>query len=100
MGLVGPRPALPAEVATLDPQLNARLTVKPGMTGLWRVEARDLAGYDVHRRLDLVYVRTWSSTLDLTVIARTAAILGSRFLQALVPTRLRSAQPPVRPPFE
>jgi lipopolysaccharide/colanic/teichoic acid biosynthesis glycosyltransferase len=100
MSLVGPRPALPAEVAPLDRQLNARLTVKPGATGLWRVETRDLAGYDVHRRLDLVYVQTWSSALDLTIIARTAAILGSRVLQALVPTRLRSVQPPVRRPFE
>ena len=99
MSLVGPRPALPAEVAPLDHQLNARLTVKPGMTGLWRVETGDLAGYDVHRRLDLVYVRTWSSGLDLTIIARTLALVGTRFLQALVPARLRSGSEPVRGPF-
>src|SRR5439155_25047334 len=40
MSLVGPRPALPSEVANFDEELQARHRVRPGITGLWQVEAR------------------------------------------------------------
>ena len=83
MGLVGPRPALPAEVASFDAELNRRLGVKPGITGLWQVEARDLPNFDLYRRFDLLYVRNWSLGLDLSVIARTVVVVALRGLSAL-----------------
>ena len=71
MSLVGPRPALPGEVATFDDELLERTDVKPGMTGLWQVEARTNAAFSAYRRLDLHYVENWSLTLDLKILLAT-----------------------------
>ncbi|GGI03980.1 sugar transferase [Egicoccus halophilus] len=87
MSLVGPRPALPEETVHFDPELASRTRVKPGVTGLWQVEARDLASFDLYRRYDLLYVENWSLSLDLAVIARTATSVVVRGLRALVPQR-------------
>jgi len=71
MSLVGPRPALPAEVAQFDPQLMARLEVKPGLTGLWQVEARDDPAFERYQKLDLYYVGNWSIRLDMAILLST-----------------------------
>ena len=92
MSLVGPRPALPDEVAQFDDQLTARLTVKPGVTGLWQVEARDLPSFDLYRRYDLLYVQNWSLGLDLAITARTVAVVGLRAGRALLPARFRPSE--------
>jgi exopolysaccharide biosynthesis polyprenyl glycosylphosphotransferase len=89
MSLVGPRPALATEVAQFDDRLHARLTVKPGMTGLWQVEARDLPSFDLYRRFDLMYVQNWSLSLDLAIIARTVTVVLLRGVKVLLPARLR-----------
>jgi exopolysaccharide biosynthesis polyprenyl glycosylphosphotransferase len=91
MSLVGPRPALPSEVAQFDDRLIARLTVKPGVTGLWQVEARDLPNFDLYRRFDLLYVQNWSLSLDLAIIARTVTVVALRSVLAVMPARLRGA---------
>jgi exopolysaccharide biosynthesis polyprenyl glycosylphosphotransferase len=72
MSLVGPRPALPAEVADFPVDLQARHQVRPGITGLWQVEARDNPSFDAYRRLDLFYVDNWSLLLDLIIVLGTA----------------------------
>ncbi|MBO0732211.1 MAG: exopolysaccharide biosynthesis polyprenyl glycosylphosphotransferase, partial [Acidimicrobiaceae bacterium] len=59
MSLVGPRPALPTEVAQFDAELLERTLVPAGLTGLWQVEARDNPSFDAYRRLDLFYVDNW-----------------------------------------
>lgn len=92
MSLVGPRPALPGEVAQFDERLNVRLTVKPGMTGLWQVEARDLPSFDLYRRYDLLYVQNWSFGVDLAVIARTIVVVTLRAGRALWPGRSTQAE--------
>jgi exopolysaccharide biosynthesis polyprenyl glycosylphosphotransferase len=89
MSMVGPRPALPDEVAEFDEQLVTRATVKPGVTGLWQVEARDLPSFDLYRRYDLLYVRNWTVGFDAAIIAHTVTVVGIRSLRALVPARLR-----------
>lgn len=71
MSLVGPRPALPAEVATFDDVLLNRTKVLPGITGLWQVEARDNPSFAAYRRLDLFYVDNWSISLDLIILMAT-----------------------------
>jgi lipopolysaccharide/colanic/teichoic acid biosynthesis glycosyltransferase len=72
MSLVGPRPALPAEVAEFPIELRERHRVRPGITGLWQVEARDNPSFDAYQRLDLFYVENWSLALDLVVMLGTA----------------------------
>lgn len=77
MSLVGPRPALPSEVAQFDERLLARHQVTPGVTGLWQVEAREVPGLGAYTRLDLFYVENWSVTLDLAIMVSTiSAVLG------------------------
>ena len=71
MSLVGPRPALRREVDAFPVELHRRHQVRPGMTGLWQVEARDNPAFDAYRRLDLFYVENWSLALDLVIILGT-----------------------------
>ena len=79
MSLVGPRPALPKEVAQYDIDTVRRLDVRPGLTGLWQVSGRSNLPWDETVRLDAYYVDNWSVMQDLTILMRTAgAVLGSR----------------------
>jgi exopolysaccharide biosynthesis polyprenyl glycosylphosphotransferase len=71
MSLVGPRPALPREVASYDIWHRRRLSVRPGMTGLWQVEARMEADFDGRAQLDLRYIDQWSLWMDLRIMLRT-----------------------------
>jgi len=75
MSLVGPRPALPEEVAQFDPELMRRHAVKPGVTGLWQIEARDNPSFHAYRRLDLWYVDNLSIGLDLWILLATVPIV-------------------------
>jgi exopolysaccharide biosynthesis polyprenyl glycosylphosphotransferase len=79
MSLVGPRPALAAEVACYSGYMRRRLVVKPGMTGLWQVSGRSDVSWEEAERLDLHYVENWSLALDLQVLWKTgsAVIRGS-----------------------
>ena len=79
MSLVGPRPALPEEVASYGGHMRRRLVVKPGMTGLWQVSGRSDLSREEAERLDLYYVENWSLALDLQVLwkTRSAVIRGS-----------------------
>lgn len=77
MALVGPRPALPEEVARYDVDPTRRLVVKPGLTGLWQVSGRSDLSWAESVRLDVRYVDNWSLRLDLHILLRTAkAVLG------------------------
>ncbi len=78
MSLVGPRPALPEEVAQFDLELMRRHAVKPGVTGLWQIEARDNPSFHAYRRLDLLYVDNLSIGLDLWILVATVPIVIAR----------------------
>jgi lipopolysaccharide/colanic/teichoic acid biosynthesis glycosyltransferase len=82
MSVVGPRPAQASEVAAFDEQLLARLTVLPGITGLWQVEARDSSSFQAYQRLDLFYVENWSVSLDLAILLSTVQTVGARGIRA------------------
>jgi exopolysaccharide biosynthesis polyprenyl glycosylphosphotransferase len=71
MSLVGPRPPLPEEVEKYDVWHRRRLSMKPGITGLWQVEARHDPDFDSWVEHDLVYIDDWSIWLDLKILART-----------------------------
>ncbi len=78
MSLIGPRPALPREVAQYAPHVNRRLEVRPGLTGLWQVSGRSNLSWDDTVRLDLYYVDNWSMPQDLSIMAQTVkAVLFS-----------------------
>lgn len=72
MSLIGPRPALPSEVDMYDEYARRRLSVRPGITGLWQVSGRSDLSWDETVRLDLYYVDNWSFTQDLSILVRTA----------------------------
>ncbi|TAM69732.1 MAG: sugar transferase, partial [Chloroflexota bacterium] len=79
MSLVGPRPPLPREVEAYDLWHRRRLSMKPGITGLWQVSARGEPEFDRWVSLDLDYIDRWSLWLDLKIMARTIpAMLGGR----------------------
>ena len=71
MSLVGPRPPLPSEVAKYDTWHRRRLSMKPGMTGLWQVGARHNPEFDQWVEQDLEYIDSWSLWLDIKIMART-----------------------------
>jgi exopolysaccharide biosynthesis polyprenyl glycosylphosphotransferase len=79
MSLVGPRPPLPHEVASYDVWHRRRLSMKPGITGLWQVEAREEPEFDRWVERDLSYIDRWSLVLDLKILARTipAVLVGT-----------------------
>ncbi|UUZ57645.1 sugar transferase [Nocardioides sp. B-3] len=71
MSLVGPRPQRDFEVEQYDHVASRRLTVRPGMTGLWQVSGRSDLTYDEAIRLDVHYVENWSMTSDLIILWKT-----------------------------
>lgn len=77
MSLVGPRPAPPREIAGYDVWHRRRLSMRPGITGLWQVRARLDDDFDVRAQLDLTYIDAWSLWLDLKILLRTIpAVVG------------------------
>jgi lipopolysaccharide/colanic/teichoic acid biosynthesis glycosyltransferase len=71
MSLVGPRPPLPAEVDGYDVWHRRRLSMKPGITGLWQVQARRDPDFDRWVQKDLEYIDRWSLMLDLKIVLGT-----------------------------
>jgi len=70
MSLVGPRPNLPAEVDAYAEWHKKRLSVSPGITGLWQVSGRSDLTFDEMVLLDIYYVEDWSVALDLNILLR------------------------------
>ena len=79
MSLVGPRPALPSEVALYTPHQCLRLGVLPGLTGLWQVSGRADLSFERAVELDLYYIQHRSFWLNLRLLVLTVpAVLGGR----------------------
>jgi exopolysaccharide biosynthesis polyprenyl glycosylphosphotransferase len=75
MSLVGPRPHPIDEVNHYELHHYRRLDVKPGITGLWQVTARDCRSFELNMHLDLTYIENWSLLLDLRILASTIRVL-------------------------
>jgi lipopolysaccharide/colanic/teichoic acid biosynthesis glycosyltransferase len=75
MSLVGPRPPLAYEVDHYEPWQLERLTVRPGITGLWQVSGRNRLTHDQMCKLDIEYVRSWSLAKDLQIMVRTPWVM-------------------------
>ena len=77
MTLVGPRPTS-FSANTYDLWHTARLEVRPGLTGLWQVEARSEVSFDERLRLDIAYVRGMSPALDARILLHTVLSVARR----------------------
>jgi exopolysaccharide biosynthesis polyprenyl glycosylphosphotransferase len=71
MSLVGPRPPTFDEVPHYDLWQRRRLSLRPGITGIWQVAARGDPSFDRWVALDLEYIDNWSPLLDLRILAST-----------------------------
>jgi lipopolysaccharide/colanic/teichoic acid biosynthesis glycosyltransferase len=75
MTLVGPRPPIPYEVDFYPPRWLGRLSVKPGLTGLWQVSGRNELDYAEMVELDLEYVERRSLRLNAMILLRTIKVV-------------------------
>ena len=79
MSIVGPRPALPCEVAAYPARALGRLAVKPGITGVWQVSGRADIGFDKMIDMDLAYAASRTILLDIILILMTfRAVVSAR----------------------
>ncbi len=78
MSLVGPRPFTLSESSEINGWAARRFEVRPGMTGLWQVSGRSELSWQDLRRLDYIYVASWSFWWDLKILWQTPTIVGRR----------------------
>ncbi len=75
MSIVGPRPPLPYEYECYEEWHKKRVTVKPGLTGLWQVQGRSSVPFDQMVRLDIHYIENWSLSMDLKIMLWTLPVM-------------------------
>lgn len=75
MSIVGPRPAIPHEVAEYNDYQRQRLLVKPGLTCIWQVSGRNSIGFDEWVDMDLEYIENRSLWMDIKLIFKTVGVL-------------------------
>lgn len=79
MSMVGPRPLIPEEAALVKGRYSERMRVRPGITGPWQILGRSDIPFEEMVKLDYMYVATWSSRQDLTLLLRTVgAVIRAR----------------------
>lgn len=71
MSLVGPRPALPKEVALYDLSARRRLNAVPGLTCVWQVSGRSNLAFPIQCEMDIAYIRQQSLRYDIELLVRT-----------------------------
>lgn len=75
MSIVGPRPAIPHEVAEYNDYQKQRLLVKPGLTCIWQVSGRNSIGFDEWVDMDLEYIEKRNLWIDIKLIFKTVGVL-------------------------
>ena len=79
MSLVGTRPPLIGEVSLYELHHRARLSIKPGITGMWQVSGRsDITDFEEVVRLDKSYIENWSIELDIKILLKTVLAVFKR----------------------
>ena len=79
MSLVGTRPPTVDEVAAYDLHHKVRLSMKPGLTGMWQVSGRsEITDFEEIVRLDAYYIENWSLKLDLKIILKTFKVVFAK----------------------
>jgi exopolysaccharide biosynthesis polyprenyl glycosylphosphotransferase len=75
MSIVGPRPAVPSEVARYDAWQRRRLSVRPGLTCVWQVSGRNEISFEEWMYLDMQYIDHWSFAQDFQLILKTLPVV-------------------------
>ena len=76
MSLVGTRPPTANEYEEYDLHHKIRLSMKPGLTGMWQVSGRsDITDFDEVVRLDTKYIENWSLLLDIKILFKTFKVV-------------------------
>lgn len=75
MSVVGPRPAVPKEVAQYQPWQRRRLSVRPGLTCIWQVSGRNQISFEEWMYLDMRYIDHWSLAEDISLILKTLPVV-------------------------
>ncbi|ANU27633.1 sugar transferase [Planococcus versutus] len=79
MTIVGPRPALPDEVAQYTNYEKQRISVTPGLTCFWQVNGRSNISFKEWVEMDLDYIRNRTTAVDIKLIFKTILVLfGSK----------------------
>lgn len=79
MSLVGTRPPTVDEFKNYEPKHKARVSMVPGLTGLWQVSGRsNIKNFDDVVKLDMEYIDNWSIMLDIKIILKTVCIIFFR----------------------
>ena len=71
MSFIGPRPPIPSEVVKYELKHLKRISVKPGITGLWQVTLRNDNDFDNWVEKDIEYIDNWSFDMDLKIFIKT-----------------------------
>ena len=71
MSFVGPRPPIIEEVKQYELKHLKRISVKPGITGLWQVTLRKNNDFDTWVAKDIEYIENWSLSLDVRILFMT-----------------------------
>lgn len=89
MSVVGTRPPTPDEWEKYQLRHRARMSVKPGMTGLWQINPeKDYMSFDDVVRLDTEYISNWGTGVDIRIVFMTAM----KFLRGLIPGKQEEKQ--------
>jgi exopolysaccharide production protein ExoY len=75
MSFVGPRIIHPSELPRFGQYAQKRLSVKPGITGLWQISGRQHICYDERVQLDMRYIDTRSFFADLIILIKTFKVI-------------------------
>lgn len=76
MSLVGTRPPTESEFEMYNPYHRRRVSIKPGLTGLWQVSGRSsITDFDEIVKLDCEYIDNWNLRLDLKIIMKTVWVV-------------------------
>jgi len=79
MSLVGTRPPTVKEVAEYDRHHYRRISIKPGITGIWQTSGRNqITDFDKIVQMDVEYIEKWSLMLDFILILKTVKVLVSK----------------------
>ena len=77
MSIIGPRPAIPAEVDKYERWQRRRLSMKPGLTSLWVIRGRNTIPFEQWMQFDLEYIDNWSLWLDCWILVQTIPVILS-----------------------
>jgi lipopolysaccharide/colanic/teichoic acid biosynthesis glycosyltransferase len=79
MSLVGTRPPTIDEVEKYENYQRRRISIKPGLTGMWQVSGRsNITDFDEVVKLDTKYIDEWAIWLDIKIILKTVLVVFGR----------------------